>query len=905
MTEAGSAGGTKAVNLRCERRVDPLGIDAVAPRLSWELVSGERGQHQTAFRVLVAGDAAKLAADSGDLWDSGVVASPESVNVEYRGRPLESAQRCHWKVTTFDAEGRPSAWSRPAWWEMGLVDAGDWAAKWIDDGRDNPTEDAGFYRDDPAPLFRKKFRLDAEARRARLYVSGLGYYEARINGARVGDSVLDPAWTEYGKRVCYSTYDVTGMLRRGENCIGVTLGNGWYNPLPLRMWGNINLREHLTVGRPRFIAQLEIELADGTSRRIVSGEDWRVTDGPILRNNIYLGEVRDARREVEGWDLPGPCEAPWRAAREAVDTLGALQAQPQPAIRVTERFSPAALTEPEPGVYVFDMGRNFGGWASLAIDVPRGARVTMRYGELLHEDGTLNVMTSVCGQIKRRDAGRSAPGEPLTAWQEDVYVARGGGPEAFTPRFTFHAFRYCEVKGLPERPALESLAGLRLGSDVRPAGEFACSSEKLNAIQDMCTRTFLSNLFGVQSDCPHRERFGYGGDMAATAEAFMMNFDMSNFYAKAAADWADAARPDGMLTDTAPFVGIQYCGVAWAMALPYLLDQLRRYYGDRRSTELHYGTVRRWLALVGERYPEGIVTEGLHDHEALTVNSPEVMVTPMYYTILRTTERMARATGRDEDAREYAALARKVRAAYRERFVRAGPEPLEGATQSSVLFALHSGLLEEPERQASLDWLVEDVRERGGGGPSTGMFGTKFLLDELSRGGRAGVAMGVVDRDEFPGWGHMLSRGATTLWEHWESSDDTFSHNHPMFGSVSQWFHHWLGGIRPSDDAVGFDRIDIRPQVVPGLTWVRSSCRTVRGAVKSEWRLEGGRLELDVRVPVGAVAEVHVPTTRAGDVTEGGLPVADAPGLEPVGASRGAAAFRVASGEYHFVAPLD
>ncbi|MHC4250208.1 MAG: family 78 glycoside hydrolase catalytic domain [Planctomycetota bacterium] len=893
------------MDLRCEYLVNPLGVDAVAPRLSWELASDERGQRQTAFRVLVASDAGELAADRGDLWDTGVVASPESIHVEYRGRPLESGKRCHWKVMVFDAGGRPSAWSGPAWWEMGLVDPDDWDATWIDDGRDNPTEDAGFYRDDPAPLFRKEFTLVAEARKARLYISGLGCHEAHINGARVGDSVLDPAWTEYGKRVYYSTYEVTEMLRRGENCIGVTLGNGWYNPLPLRMWGRVNLREHLTVGRPRFIAQLEIELVDGTTRRIASDRDWRVTDGPISRNSVYLGEAYDARREVEGWDLPGRCDAPWRPAREVAGALGVLQAQPLPPIRITERFGPVALTEPAPGVYVFDMGRNFGGWASLTIDVPRGTRVTMRYGELLHGDGTLNVMTSVCGQIKRRDASRCAPGEPPTAWQSDVYVARGGGPETYTPRFTFHGFRYCEVKGLPERPALESLNGLRLGSDVRPVGEFACSNERLNAIQEMCTRTFLSNLFGVQSDCPHRERFGYGGDMAATAEAFIVNFDMSNFYAKAAADFADAARPDGMLTDTAPFVGIQYCGVAWAMALQYLLDQLCRYYGDRRSMELYYGTVRRWLALVGERYPEGIVTEGLHDHEALTRNDPAVMVTPMYYTILRTTERMARAMNRDADAREYAALAAKVRAAYRTRFVREGVPPLDDATQSSVSFALHAGMLDESEREASLDWLAGDLGEPSGGGLSTGMFGTKFLLDELSRGGRADVAMGAVDRDEFPGWGHMLSRGATTLWEHWESSDDTYSHNHPMFGSVSQWFFHWLGGIRPADDAVGFDRIDIRPQLVPGLTWVRSSCRTVRGVVKSEWRLEGGRLELDVRVPVGAVAEVHVPTTRAGDVTEGGLPVADAPGLEPVGPDRGAAVFRAAPGGYHFVAPLD
>jgi len=451
--------------------------------------------------------------------------------------------------------------------------------------RRNPTKDEDFYKEDPAPLFRKTFDLPKAARKARLYITGLGYYEASLNGQPVGDHALDPAWTVYSKRVFYSTYDVSELLRDGTNSLAVTLGNGWYNPLPLRMWGHLNLRKHLTIGRPRFIAQLEIELA---------------------------GEVYDARKEIRDWDRPGCDDSGWAQAGIAPEPLGRLQAQPLPPIKVTRTLKPVKVTEPKEGTFIFDMGQNFAGWVRLALNVPRGTQITLRYGELLHKDGTLNPMTSVCGQIKgtRKNAEGEAipvggPGAPKIAWQSDTYIARGGGPESYTPRFTFHAFRYVEVTGYPGTPPADAIEGLRLNTDVTEVGTFACSNDQFNRIQQMCRWTFLSNMFAVQSDCPHRERFGYGGDLVATCDAFMLNLDMAGFYAKVARDWHDSALPDGMLTDTAPFVGIQYCGVAWAMAHPLLQLQLYKYYGDRRIIEDQYATSKRWLDLVADASRRG------------------------------------------------------------------------------------------------------------------------------------------------------------------------------------------------------------------------------------------------------------------------------------------------------------
>ena len=892
--------------LRCEHQRDPLGIDERQPRLSWVLESGERGQAQTAYQVLVASTRAGLDRDRGDLWDSGRVADPGSGEVVYAGRPLASRTACHWKVRAWDQEGRPSPWSAPAVWETAFLDPAEWDARWVNDGKPLPARDEAFYDDDPAPLFRREFELPAAVVRARLYVTGLGYYEASLNGERVGDHVLDPGWTSYGKRVYYSTYDVTGQLRRGENCLGITLGNGWYNPLPLRMWGRLNLREHLVVGRPRFIAQLEADLADGSQRVVASDSTWRVADGPVRRNSVYLGERYDARHEVPGWNRPGLDDRSWRPASLAAEPLGPLQAQPQPPIRIAETLEAVAISEPVPGVFVFDLGRNFAGWARLRIRAAAGTVVTLRYAELLNADGTLNPLTSVAGQVKgRRRTERGTeepvggPGAPEVAVQTDTYVARGGGEETWTPRFGFRGFRYVEVSGLPGAPERDAINGVRLHPDLEETGSFESSSALLNRIHAMSRRTFLSNLFSVQSDCPHREKFAYGGDIVATSDALMLAFDMARFYEKAVVDWADAAREDGMLTDTAPFVGIHYCGVGWAMVHPRLQWQLHQYYGNRRLIERQYDTSRRWLELVAAGAPDHALREGLGDHEALAETPPEALLTPLYYESARLLAQLGRLIGREADAARHAALAETIRDAYARS--PAGRRP--PATQSAAAFALQLGLLPEPDRAAAVTWLVDDIRARGGH-LSTGIFGTKLALDVLSRERHAQAAFDVVRREDFPGWGHMLASGATTLWEHWAGSDDTYSHNHPMFGSVSQWMVNWLGGIQPDPDAVGFDRIVLRPQPVDGLDWVRSSYRSVRGPIVSNWSRRAGLFSWDVTIPPGSTATAFVPARTLEEITEGRgapVPVGRASGVRDARMDGASAILQLASGSYHFV----
>ena len=885
----------------CERREHPLGIDVSKPELGWTLESSRRGDSQSAYQIIAASDPALLSGGKPDLWDSGKVVSRDAIGIPYQGKPLSSGQRVWWQVRVWDREDQPGSYSAAQWWEMGLITPGEWQASWISDGRPQPAKDEDFYAPAPAPLLRKGFKVKGEIKRARVYSSGLGYHEVSINGRKVGDHVLDPGWTAYEKRVAYSTYDVTSLLQKGDNAVGLMLGNGWFNPLPLRFWGQRNFRTSLPVGTPRGILRLDIEYADGTRDRIVTDAGWRTSDGPVIRNNIYLGEVYDARKEVAGWDTPGFDDSKWRAAVVETGEIGKLEAQSQQPIRVTEEIPGKRISTSDTGPFIFDFGQNFTGMVRFRFSAPAGTRYDIRYGELLNADGSLNPMTSVAGQIKGRrkdgDVSVGGPGAPDLAYQGDTYITKGGGEETYTQRFTFHGFRYLEINALPV-----GVTGLRAHSDVPSVGSFACSNEDFNRIQEMCRRTFVSNLISVQSDCPHRERLAYGGDIVATSEALLMNYDMHGFYRKTARDFADSARPDGMFTDTAPFVGINYCGVGWAMVHPLLVSQLYRYHGDRRLMEEQYEAARRWLLLVAEQNPGGVVRDGLGDHESLAPKAVPPMVTPLYYQSATMLADMAKVLGRTEDVARFQELSERIKSAYQGEFLDVKTGVAGPGTQTAQAFALYSGLVPDAVRPLAVDRLLEDIRDKNSGHLSTGIFGTKFMLAELSGAGHAETAYGIVNQPDMPGWRWMMENGATTLWEHWKGSDNTFSQNHPMFGSVSEWFFHWIGGIRPAPDAVGFDKIVIAPQPVGDLKWAKAAYQSIRGPVVSEWKKDAGVFELHIKIPVGATATVFVPAKEAAAVTEGGKPAGQAEGVKFLRMDGQSAVFAVGSGSYDFSA---
>jgi alpha-L-rhamnosidase len=911
ITANADASALNADGLKCEYRATPLGIDQNPPRLSWLLKSKERDQRQTAYRILAASSPGLLKEGKADLWDSAEVPSNESIHVPYGGKPLASGQRVYWKVRVWDRDHSPSSYSDASWWEMALLNTNDWRATWLTAPRKEKLTDQQLFEDDPAPLFRHEFVAAGKIARARLYVCGLGYYEARLNGQRVGDQVLDPGWTTYSNRVLYSTYDVTAQLKRGTNALGIMLGNGWFNPLPLKMWGSINPRANLVTGDPRFISQLVVDYADGSRQTVVSDSSWKTAPGPILRNSIYLGEVYDARKEQPGWDRPGFDDSNWTGAALATAALGPLNAQDAPPIRVTRILTPVKLTEPKPGVYLFDFGQNFAGWARLRVRGPAGTHVKLRSGELTYPDGTLNGMTAVVGQIKGGGAAyrHDGIGIPKTAWQQDEYILKGDGEEIYTPRFTFHGFRYVEVTGFPGKPGLDALEGLRLNSDVASAGSFECSNPRFNRIQEITLWTELSNLFSVESDCPHREKFGYGGDIIVASEMAILNFDMSRFYAKSVRDLGDAVRPNGGFTETAPFVGIadESLGgkagpIGWASAQPFLQWQLYRYYGDRALLEENYPLTRRWIAFLQSCARDGILDNGLSDHESLVPKPRALTGTAFYYLNVKTFARIASALGKTGDAAEAETLAAAIKDAFNRKFLQPGTGRYDTATQACQSFALQLGLVPPDEYDRALNVLIRDIVDTHAGHLTTGIFGTKFMLETLTDAGRADVAYRIADQRTFPGWGYMLEQGATTLWEHWELSDNTYSHNHPMFGSISEWFYKALGGIAPTPDAVGCNHILIRPQMPPELAWARTKYQSVRGQIATRWKRANGKIDLEVDIPPGVDALVYVPASGKERVSEGGRNAEGRPGISFVRMDQGNAIFAVASGRYHFSA---
>ena len=605
---------------------------------------------------------------------------------------------------------------------------------------------------------RYDFQLEKPITRARLHVAGLGYALASVNGTRPADQVLDPPWTNFEKRILFRTHDVTTTLAEGQNTLGITLGNGWYNLEPLRMWGHRIFRESLPSGRPRAIALLVVDHPDGSQTTVATGPDWKTTEGPSLRHSIFLGEKRDARLAIPGWDAPGIDTTSWNPVRVVDRPLEPLMPHlDMPPVRATKTFPAVAVTEPEPGVFIVDFGVNFTGVPELVLNVPEGTELYLRFGELLHSNGTLNPMSGVAGQIKRtrtdddgNEVSIGGPGAPTIAYQRAAYIARGGG-ETFIPEFTYYGFRYMEITGLPEMPNAGDFRAHFLNSDIQPAGEFASSNERFNKIQEITLRTFLANVVSVQSDCPHRERLGYGGDIVATIDAYAMNFDMTGFYAKTVRDWADAALPDGTFTDTAPFVGIQYCGVGWAMVHPLLLENLYQYYGDIDLIREQLPAAIRWFDGEAARRENGLVTRGLGDHEALARIAGPVMLTPMFVDTARRLARLARLIGMDDHAARYDAMAIESAGAWQAEFLDMETGNVGAGSQSELAFAIGFDVVPELASPAVLERLVEALNSADDG-PSltTGIYGTWILLEHLSRNGHHDVAYALANRNTFP-----------------------------------------------------------------------------------------------------------------------------------------------------------
>ena len=833
--------------LRVEYLANPLGIDAVRPRLSWRITSAEHNTVQSAYEIEVT--------RSGRLiWATGRTSGDASVFVAYGGPDPESRRRYEWRVRVWDGKGRVSPWSELGFWEMGLLEPSQWTAAWIGTAP-GPTDSVG----GPSPLFRRAFRVSGVVARARLYATSLGLYEAYLNGTRVGDQLFTPGWTSYSRRLQYQTYDVTKLLKPGDNALGAVLGDGWYR-------GQLGFEGRRNVYGQRIGVRLQLEIIyqNGKIERVVSDSQWRTATGPIQASDIYGGETYDARRERSGWDRAAYDDQEWARVVVLDPPSTKLIAPEAPPVRRVRELKPISMRRSASGETIFDLGQNFTGWARLKVRGAAGTVVTLRFAEVLDRDGNLYT-----ANLRR-------------AAQTDRYTLKGGGEEIYEPHFTFHGFRYVGATGLPAAGDTATITGVAVSSDLAQTGSFETSDSLLNRLQQNIVWGQRSNFLDVPTDCPQRdERLGWTGDAQVFASTAAFNMDVAGFFAKWLGDVAADQHASGSVPWVIPNVlggdSVEGAGTAgWSDAAVIVPWTMYVAYGDRGLLERQYPSMRAWVEFERRRAGADLIWQpgwqfgdwlALHSDDpsypGATTNTDYIATAYLAHSA-NLVARAARALGKAGDAARYDSLFRDVRTAFNREFVSAGGRVGEN-TQTAYALALAFDLLPDSLVPAAAARLAAGVRARGMH-LTTGFLGTPQLLPVLSATGHLDVAYGLLMQRTYPSWLYPITRGATTMWERWDGirPDSSFqdvgmnSFNHYAFGAVGDWMYRTIGGINLDPGAPGGKRVRIAPRLGAGLTHARVTLETSYGTVMSSWRLDGGgqRFVLNVTVPPNTAAEV-------------------------------------------------
>lgn len=893
------------VNLRCEYRHAPLGVDTREPRLSWELkakAESDRGLKQSGYRILAASSRARLDRQEGDLWDSGKVGSDASLGIAYAGKPLSSGQAVWWKVKVWDQEGRETEWSGPSSWAMGLLAARDWRAQWIG------APEAGA----AAPALRKEWTLREKPVRATAYFCGLGYGELYLNGKKVGDHVLDPGFTDYTKRVLYVAHDVTSHLRAGTNAAGILLGNGWYwLPTP-DIW---DFQKAAWRGFPRARLQLEVEYANAQRECFVTDASWKWTISPVIFNCLRGGETIDQREPFANWDRAGYKDGAWSQAVELPAPAGELAAQRHPPIRAVREVRAVQLTEPKPGIFVYDLGEYLSGWPRYSKRAGHGLKVTLACNEKLERDGTVDMR-----ELSEYTLGR---------YQTDIMVGKAG--LTYEPRFTLHGFRYVQLESTQRLPAggfitnvsLGDVVGVEVRSDLPEAGGFASSDENLNAVYRLLLRAALGNLAGIGTDCPSREKLGWTYDGFVAMQAAANEHDVGQLCAKWVDDLCDAQEPNGNVPRIAPTGGwgkLKADGAMgrndpwWGSSIvraPWFL-YLRQ--GDRQVLQRAYPAMKRYVDFLSSTAKDGLLQWQLGDWLAKSANPLEavgyyeatgsqapvpLVATAGWYHAADVLSRAARALGENAEAKRYDELAQTIRREFNRHFVDSAGRLMVTNDQTSPALALALGLAPEEHRQTILEQLVRSVADHRGH-PATGIVGTRFLPYALAENGRPDLALDVLTVEGFPGFRHMIRNGATAVWEDWRGQ---FALNHAGLASPALWLFEELAGLQPDPAAPGFKRIIIKPACVAKPEWVEAWHHTPYGRVSIRRETKDGRVTLDVNVPANCAAEIHLPGPDLSRITEGSKPASGASGVRFLRQENNTVVLETLSGVYHFVAP--
>ena len=879
------------VMLRCEYQENPLGIDTREPRFSWADDDSIRGAVQSAYQLIVSSNESLAGRSEGDMWNSHRIASSRSQFVTYEGMKLKPAHKYYWRVRSWNGKHRASAWSQVHWFETALLDASDWQAKWIAAARE---KDAYPPR---SVLVRKQFEVGKTVSGARLYITGLGNYQAFLNGRKVGYDLFTPGWTNYPSRIQYQVYDVTTQLKDGSNAIGVILGNMWWSGGIGYLNGNTYSR-----GPLRMLAQLAINYTDGSSEMVSTDGSWKFTDSPVVDNHLYNGETYDARLEIPGWAEADLSDSVWKMMT-VTDTMKAiLTVQAGPTMQASEELQPVQVSEPRHGVYVFDMGQNMVGWARLKVQGKPGTRIEMRFAELLHPDGTV-------AQENLRKAKAT-----------DVYILKGTGTETWEPKFTYHGFRYVQVSGLPAKPDNSVITGIVIHSAAPVTGHFACSNALLNKVFHNLSWGQKGNMMSVPTDCPQRdERLGWMGDAQIFATTASYNMNMDQFFAKWMRDITDCQDSSGYVYDVNPAIVVT--GPAkpgWCDAIIMVPYDVYTMYGDKRIITDNYAGMKKWVDYMKKNskddiYEFGKDAWGGYGDWVAVVPSPTKPIGAAYYSYSsRILSRLASVLEDTAEASTLLIQANRAAAAYQRKYFIDSIKNYQGKTQTMNIIPYMFGITPASLKETVFGNLVKDVQERNGH-LSTGFIGTKYILPMLSDNGQNELAYQVATQTSYPGWGYMVEKGATTMWELWNSDTERpvqmNSRNHFAYGSVGQWYYQYLAGIRPDFDEPGFKHSIIAPMPAGDLTWVEASLQTGYGLLTSRWDKTENSFRLGITIPANTYATIRIPVPN-GDFTisESGKVVytktagkRDSRHMHYTGKDDNSVSFTVNSGRYLFI----
>ncbi len=889
-------------NLRCELLQDPVGIDALKPGLSWEVISDQREVKQTAYHILVASSIDKLTEKDADVWNSGLINSSSSVYNQYAGLTLKSKNKYFWKVKVWTTKGG-SEWSKPASWSMGLLNYKDWEGRWIGFDRYFPWDSQSEGRLS-ARYFRKEFTTEKTVASATAYIMGMGLYELYIDGKKIGDQVLAPAPTDYTKNINYNALDITEHLKKGKHAIGVVLGNGRY--FAMRQAKPYKVK---TFGFPKLLLQVIIKYTDGSTSSIKTDHSWKGTaDGPIMANNEYDGETYDARKEFKGWAEPDFKEDKWLTAEYVQEPGGAYQAQMNEHMKVMKNIAPVSITKRDNGKYIIDFGQNFAGWVQFKVKGQAGTIVSMRFAESLESNGELF-------RTNLRDAKAT-----------DTYILKGEGIETWAPRFTYQGFRYVELSGYPGVPQKSDFVGCLVYDDMKTVGKFESSNALLNQIFKNSWWGIASNYKGMPVDCPQRnERQPWLGDRTVGAYGESFLFDNTAMYKKWLQDIRYAQKEDGAIPDVAPAFWRYYSdNVTWPATLLMVSDMLYKQTGDLTILQENYPAVKKWMAYMKGRYmnEEGIITKDSYgdwcappvtaeDGKGVIADQkhPSALIASAYYYHLATMMiRYSTLTGNGQDSAGYVELAADLKKAFNRKFYNAQGYYGENKLTDNLL-PVYFGMADAPEKAKVLKQIEYIIVEKNKGHLSTGVIGTQFLMRTLTENGRGDLAYQIASQKTYPSWGYMIGNGATAIWELWNgntAAPKMNSQNHVMMlGDLLIWYYENLAGIKAAEP--GYKEIVMKPEMIKGLDAVNASYSSVHGLIKSNWTKSVKDFNWKITIPANTTARVYIPAKSVAQVKESGKKVIGTSaknGVRYIQMEGDRAVFELGSGDYSFVVSL-